>query len=101
MIRVREVSYFYNNSKNAAVSGLNFEVKEGEIFGFLGPSGAGKTTTQKILTGLINDYQGSVEVLDKEIKQWGRNYYEHIGVSFELPYYFNKLTALENLNYFY
>lgn len=91
IIQVCDLSYNYPNSEKQAVSGLNFTVEKGEIFGFLGPSGAGKTTTQKILIGSLSDYQGQVNILGKDLSAWGRDYYE---------YHFNKLTALENLNYF-
>ncbi|MBO8162130.1 MAG: ABC transporter ATP-binding protein [Brevibacillus sp.] len=87
-------------ANHAALQGLNFEIAEGEIFGFLGPSGAGKSTTQKILIGLIKDYGGHVQVMNREVSTWGQDYYEHIGVSFELPNHYGKLTALENLNHF-
>jgi fluoroquinolone transport system ATP-binding protein len=82
------------------VSELTFEVQPGEIFGFLGPSGAGKSTTQKILMGLLKAYRGTVRVMDRDLKAWGKAYYERIGVSFEVPTHHLKLTALENLAYF-
>jgi fluoroquinolone transport system ATP-binding protein len=80
--------------------GLDFDIDEGEILGFLGPSGAGKSTTQKILIGLLKGYRGSVTVLGRELSAWGSDYYEQIGVSFELPNHYLRLTARENLNYF-
>ncbi|MEO1286423.1 MAG: ABC transporter ATP-binding protein [Chloroflexota bacterium] len=66
----------------------------------LGPSGAGKSTTQKILIGLLKDYGGNISVMGREVCDWGQDYYEHVGVSFELPNHYLKLTALENLKYF-
>jgi fluoroquinolone transport system ATP-binding protein len=68
--------------------------------GFLGPSGAGKSTTQKILIGLLKGYQGQVTVFGQDLAGWKSDYYERIGVSFEMPNHFLKLTALENLTYF-
>lgn len=100
MIRVENLRFTYPGGRHEAVRGLNFEIKEGEIFGFLGPSGAGKSTTQKILIGLLKGYQGQVSVMGRELNTWGPDYYEHIGVGFELPNHYLKLTALENLNYF-
>ncbi len=70
------------------------------MFGFLGPSGAGKSTTQKILIGLHVDYGGTVTVLGRDLRQWGSDYYQHIGVSFEFPNHYLKLTARENLTFF-
>jgi fluoroquinolone transport system ATP-binding protein len=77
-----------------------FAVQRGEIFGFLGPSGAGKSTTQKVLLGLLAGYRGHVRVRDKEVLAWAADDYERIGVSFETPNHFLKLTGLENLRYF-
>ncbi|MEO0595472.1 MAG: ABC transporter ATP-binding protein, partial [Chloroflexota bacterium] len=100
MISVNNLHYTYPNAKNEALHGISFEIAEGEIFGFLGPSGAGKSTTQKILIGLLKTYEGQISIMGRELKQWGQDYYEHVGVSFELPNHYLKLTALENLNYF-
>lgn len=100
MISVKNLHYTYPGGAKEALHGINFEIAEGEIFGFLGPSGAGKSTTQKILIGLLKGYQGQISVMGRELSTWGSDYYEHIGVSFELPNHYLKLTALENLNYF-
>jgi fluoroquinolone transport system ATP-binding protein len=100
MIKVEALSFTYPDSNTPAVRSVDFEVENGEIFGFLGPSGAGKSTTQKILIGLLRDYTGSVEVCDKDLVGWDNTLYERIGVSFEFPNHYLKLTALENLEYF-
>lgn len=100
MIQVHNLSYTYAGGTRPAVNGLTFDVQPGEIFGFLGPSGAGKSTTQKVLIGLLRNYQGQVTVLGKDLRAWGPDYYERIGVSFEVPNLYLKLTGLENLRYF-
>lgn len=100
MITVKNLTYTYPRANKETLHGLNFEIAEGEIFGFLGPSGAGKSTTQKILIGLLKEYGGSIQVMGREVSTWGQDYYEHVGVSFELPNHYLKLTAIENLKYF-
>jgi fluoroquinolone transport system ATP-binding protein len=100
MIEVKDLSYTYPKSDRPALHGINFTIQPGEIFGFLGPSGAGKSTTQKILIGLLDGFQGSATVMDRSVTDWGSDYYERIGVAFEQPNHFLKLTALENLRYF-
>jgi len=100
MIIVKDLKYTYFGSESEVLHGLNFEIKKGEIFGFLGPSGSGKSTTQNILIGLLKNYHGSVQIMKKEVSEWGQEFYEHIGVSFEWPNHYLKLTALENLDYF-
>jgi fluoroquinolone transport system ATP-binding protein len=100
MIEVRDLSFRYPGASRDAVGGVDFSVARGEILGFLGPSGAGKSTTQKILTGLLPGYSGSVAVLGREAREWRRGDYARIGVSFELPNHYLKLTARENLMFF-
>jgi fluoroquinolone transport system ATP-binding protein len=96
-IAVHDLSFTYPGGRSPAVRGLSFEVSRGEIFGFLGPSGAGKSTTQNILTGLLRGYLGRAAVLGRELSAWRPDDYARIGVAFELPTHFRKLTGLENL----
>jgi fluoroquinolone transport system ATP-binding protein len=100
MIDVAGLRFTYAGSADPALAGLGFAVERGEIFGFLGPSGAGKSTTQKVLIRLLQSYAGAVTVMGRPLNEWGSEYYERIGVSFEAPNHFLKLTALENLRYF-
>lgn len=98
MIQVKDLTFSY--TKKVFMQNVNFSVKEGEIFGFLGPSGAGKSTLQKILIGMISSYQGSAKVNGEECKNHSKNFYENIGVDFEFPTLYEKLTARENLHFF-
>lgn len=100
MIRVNNLFYTYPKTLTSTVNNLNFSIEEGEIFGFLGPSGAGKSTTQKILIKLLQGFKGEVMILNKKLQHWTSDYYEYIGVGFELPNHYLKLTALENLQFF-
>jgi fluoroquinolone transport system ATP-binding protein len=100
MIQVRHLNYQYPNTSNLAIKGINFSIEKGEIFGFLGPSGSGKSTTQKILFKLLTGYDGEAKIDGKEVSAWGKDLYEKIGVGFELPNHYLKLTALENLTFF-
>ena len=100
VIRVRDLTFAYPKTSEPAVRGMDFTVGRGEIFGFLGPSGAGKSTTQKVLIGLLRGHGGEAEVWGKDPLAWGPDYYQRIGVSFELPNHYQKLTGLENLRFF-
>lgn len=100
MIQVRNLSYTYPGSKKPVLKEISFDIDQGEIFGFLGPSGAGKSTTQKVLNGLLKGYQGSVEVNGTNLESMDRSFYEKIGVAFEFPNLYLKLSALENLQLF-
>lgn len=98
LIETRNVRKYYGKVKG--VDKLSFDVDKGEIYGFLGPNGAGKTTTVKILAKIIRDYDGEIKVFGRDLKKWGKEYYEKIGVSFEFPAVYSMLTALENLEFF-
>ncbi|ORB68835.1 ABC transporter ATP-binding protein [Mycolicibacterium tusciae] len=100
VIRVRGLTFTYPKSTQPAVRGMDFSVGRGEIFGFLGPSGAGKSTTQKLLIGLLRGHGGEATVWGQDPLKWGPDYYQRIGVSFELPNHYQKLTGLENLRFF-
>lgn len=100
VVAVDGLTFTYPKSAQPAVRGMSFTVDEGEVFGFLGPSGAGKSTTQKILIGLLNGHGGNLAVWGKPPADWKSEYYQRIGVSFELPNHYQKLTGLENLEFF-
>lgn len=97
MITVKSLDFRYANSGKHAVNDMSFEIGKGEIFGFLGPSGAGKTTVQRLIIGLLRNYGGSIEVMGKERKSWNKDFFESIGVAFDVPNLFLKLSAGENL----
>ena len=100
VISVTDLRVRYRGAGGDAVRQMDFSVGAGEVFGFLGPSGAGKSTVQHVLTRLLRGYGGSVRVLGRPLPEWGRDYYERIGVGFELPAEFTRLTAMENLEVF-
>jgi fluoroquinolone transport system ATP-binding protein len=97
MIQVRNLNFTYKKTQKKAIQDMNFDIHKGEVFGFLGPSGAGKTTTQRLIIGLLRNYTGQIEVFGKERNQWGKDFYEQIGVAFDFPNLYSKLSATENL----
>ena len=97
MIHVENLEFTYQQSGKKAIKDISFHVEQGEIFGFLGPSGAGKTTMQKLMIGLLEGYNGKMEILGKERSVFGLEFYEEIGVAFDFPNLYLKLTAYENL----
>lgn len=100
LFEVKNLAYTYPKAKNETLQNVSFDVFEGEIFGLLGRSGAGKSTTQKILIRLLNGFLGEVLYKGKNLKEYSNSFYEDIGVGFEMPVHFTKLTAIENLTYF-
>ncbi|NNF00556.1 MAG: ABC transporter ATP-binding protein [Pyrinomonadaceae bacterium] len=100
MITVNNLSYSYPKASGPTLKNLDFDIDQGEIFGFLGPSGAGKSTTQKVLYKILHRFDGTIVVKDRHLNDWGNDYFERIGVGFELPNHYLKLTARENLQLF-
>ena len=100
MFTVKDLVFKYPKNAEDTIKGIDFEIKQGEIFGFLGPSGAGKTTTQKLLVKLLAYDKGEIHFDGKDLHSFNDAFYEDIGVCFEMPISFSKLTAMENLDFF-
>lgn len=100
MIELRDLEFRYPGAKKPSLHKINLTVNKGEIFGFLGPSGAGKSTTLNILIRLLVGWAGEIQMMGKALGDWGPQFYERIGVSFERPNHYLKLSAKENLEYF-
>lgn len=100
MIRVENLYHSYSNDERYSVKDMSFQVAKGEIFGFLGPSGAGKSTTQNLITGLLPLQKGGVQVAGHNMAKPHLKMYNQIGVSFEQPNLYSKLSAVENLQFY-
>ncbi|MGB3904182.1 MAG: ABC transporter ATP-binding protein [Anaerolineae bacterium] len=83
-----------------AVDGISFETKTGEIFGFLGPNGSGKTTTIRMLLGLLRPTEGSGTVLGFDIVRESEEIRKRIGYMSQQFSLYNDLTVSENLNFY-
>jgi ABC-2 type transport system ATP-binding protein len=83
-----------------AVNGIDFEVQRGEIFGFLGPNGSGKTTTIRMMLGLISPSDGSVETLGVDVTKKPELIRPHIGYMSQKFSLYNDLTVIENLRFY-
>lgn len=100
MYQINDLRFKYPKNKEDTIKGISFEVKNGEVFGLLGPSGVGKSTTQKLLIKLLGGYKGEILYKGKDLNSYNNSYFEEVGVGFEIPVHFSKLTAEENLNFF-
>jgi len=81
------------------VKDLSLNIPEGSLYGFLGPNGAGKTTTMRVLIGLIVADKGEIFFKGKNIKDWNKSLFNHVGCFIDSPSYYPNLTAYENLAY--
>ncbi|NRG32115.1 ABC transporter ATP-binding protein, partial [Niallia circulans] len=79
------------------VSQVSLHIKQGEVYGFLGPNGAGKSTIMKMLTNMIKPTQGSITIFGKPLLPNSYDYLTRIGSMIEYPIFYEKMTALENL----
>ncbi|SHJ98359.1 fluoroquinolone transport system ATP-binding protein [Anaerobranca californiensis DSM 14826] len=100
MFIIKDLTFKYPKNPTNTIKGISFEIREGEIFGLLGPSGVGKSTTQKILIKLLDNFNGEVKYRGTDIKRLGKDFYQETGVGFEMPVHFSKLTAQENIQFF-
>src|SRR5215203_342054 len=89
---------FWRKKKVRALDDLSLNVKRGQIFGFLGGNGAGKTTKIKVLMSLLFPTSGSALILGTDISDF--RMHQKIGYCPENPYFYDYLTAAELMNYF-
>jgi ABC-2 type transport system ATP-binding protein len=97
-IKIEKLHKEYGKIK--AVNGINLAVNEGEMFGLVGPDGAGKTTTIRILCGLIKTDTGSVEVLGSELKKNKKEIQNEIGYLSQKFSLYGDLSVDENIEFF-
>ena len=83
-----------------SVDHINFQVKQGEIFGFLGANGAGKTTAIRMLCGLLRPTSGEATVAGYDVKTQAKFVKRHIGYMSQRFSLYNDLTLFENMQLF-
>lgn len=97
MLNVRELNFSYE--QQSVLQGLSFDLRPGEIVGFVGNNGVGKTTTLSIISGLIQPHQGSVEWNGTSIWSENSSYRSDFGYVPDVAPLFNNATVRENLEY--
>src|ERR1700722_8790571 len=97
-LRVEFSSREFRQTTKVALRGLDLEVGAGEVFGFLGPSGAGKTTTINVLLGFVQPTSGNASLFGIDVRQPIAR--QRIGYLPELTYYYKFLTAEELLRFY-
>src|SRR5579862_7440795 len=89
---------FWGRPKKTALRALNLSIQRGEIFGLLGPNGSGKTTTIKLLLGLLFPTEGEAYIFGAPAAQVNKN--ERIGFLPEESYLYRFLNAEETLDFY-
>lgn len=92
------LNVYKNYGKKEAVKNVSFTIKPGEIYGFLGHNGAGKTSTIKMCTGLLAPSAGNISICGYDIVSQSLEAKRHIGYVPENPYLYDKLTGREFVN---
>lgn len=88
-----------NYGSKSVLNGVSFEVKRGEVIGYIGANGAGKSTTIKIILGIESDYNGTVTILGQDISDGQIDYKRKIGYVPEIAEVYDNLTGQEYLTF--
>lgn len=99
VIRVENLVKTYKSGVKA-LDGLTFQVREGEIFGLLGPNGSGKTTSINCILALLKYDEGKVEIFDKEMTPTSYDIKKDIGIITQNVAVYEELTVYENIEFF-
>jgi ABC-2 type transport system ATP-binding protein len=94
-LKINNLTKIYKNERG--IKDVSFQVNEGDIYGLLGPNGSGKTTTMKIITGLITSYEGNVHIFGRNVERDSEKVLAHVGCLIEAPAVYDYLSARKNL----
>lgn len=96
IVRTRQLTRVYKGKE--VVSNVSLNIKQGEIYGLLGPNGAGKTTLMKMITNLVKPSAGDIEIFGERMRDNSYQILGRMGTIIENPIFYEKLTAVENLD---
>jgi ABC-2 type transport system ATP-binding protein len=100
MVTIKAVGLTRKFDNLTAVDNLNLEIEEGEIFGLVGPDGAGKTTAMRLLTGILDPTGGDAWVYNKHIVRESEELKDNIAYMSQKFGLYEELTVLENINFY-
>ncbi|MDR3022359.1 MAG: ABC transporter ATP-binding protein [Clostridiales bacterium] len=99
MLKITNLSKSYGNTKSYVVKDVSFELRPGEIFGFLGNNGAGKSTTIKSVVGILPFQKGTIQVNGQDIKKNAMSAKQEMGYVPDNHAVFERLTGREYVNH--
>ncbi|MGL5327963.1 MAG: ABC transporter ATP-binding protein [Peptostreptococcaceae bacterium] len=97
IIEIKDLKMNYGEKQ--VLKGINLDIYKGNIIGYIGSNGAGKSTTIKILLGLVKGYEGEVNIFNKNIEDESNDYKQRIGYVPEVAKVYESLTAKEYLTF--
>jgi len=97
IISIKDLRMSYGSKK--VLNGIDLEIPRGQIIGYIGTNGAGKSTTIKIMLGILEGYQGKVEILGQDINNGSIEYKKRIGYVPEQADIYENLTAYEYISF--
>jgi len=100
MVTIKAASLTKKFDRLCAVDNLNLEIEEGEIFGLVGPDGAGKTTTMRLLAGILEPDSGEAWVFGKHIVNESESLKDHIAYMPQRFGLYEDMTVMENINFY-
>jgi len=95
-IETRNVDFSFPRT-GLTISSLNVKVKKGAIYGFLGPNGSGKTTSIRLMLGLLSPLKGTILLFGRELSKVAPGIFSRIGTLVETPSLYDHLSAFDNL----
>ena len=100
VIKTRNLVKIYKQGNIKAVDGLNLSIRKSEIYAFIGANGSGKTTTIKMLTGILDPTSGSINVFGLSVPKNRKIISRYIGIAPQDYSIYNDLTVKENIKFF-
>lgn len=95
LLKLRHISKSFG--KKSALADISMQIGRGEILGFLGPSGAGKTTTIKIVTGQLRQTSGEAWILGTDTRNINKQIYERVGIVTDASGIYEEFTVYDNM----
>lgn len=97
VIEVKNLTKYYGNKRG--IENINFDIKEGEIFGFIGPNGAGKSTTIRTILGLLHQNGGDIKIFDKQCPENLPEVLKDVGYLPSEVFYYDGMKVIDLLKY--
>lgn len=96
ILQTRNLTKVYRGKR--VVNDVNMQVNRGDIYGFLGQNGAGKTTMLRMIMGLVKPTTGEIEIFGQDVRRGRKDIHSRIGSIIELPGFYLHMTARQNLD---